>query len=90
MWLNNNGKGYEKIVCACVRVYIWRKGKVKGKKGKDNSWQAHAESGSLCVMDRFQNGATATENSIKAPQKTKNRTTTWFINATSGYKFKGS
>ena len=47
------GKDMKKIVRACVCVYIWRKGKVKGKKGKDNSWQAGTESRSLCVMDRF-------------------------------------
>jgi len=46
-------KDMENIVCACVHVYIWMKGKVKGKKGKDNSWQAGTESRSLCVMDRF-------------------------------------
>ena len=55
---------YEKIVCAYVCVYIWRK-------GKDNCWQAGTETGSLCVMDRFLNGATATENSLKAPRKIK-------------------
>ena len=43
----------KKNVRACVCVYIWRKGKVKGSKGKDNSWQVCTEIGSLCVMDRF-------------------------------------
>ena len=51
-------------VCVCINMKE-RKGTGNGR--KDNCWQACTETGSLCVMDRFENGATATENSIKAP-----------------------